>query len=125
MYKLSDTAKFHIVPLNFITICLSISQYLCSACFFITLVSVCQYVASTRLKFFEKADGNDNSAAIQKEIMKFINASQAPEKEEKEAGSSRLAERRMTISALSKDKNKTAHGETINLEKQFKVRFQG
>ena len=57
--------------------------------------------------------------------MKFINASQEPEKEEKEAGSNRLAERRMTISALSKDKNKTAHGETVNLEKQFKVRFQG
>lgn len=57
--------------------------------------------------------------------MKFINASQEPEHEEKETGSNRLAERRMTISALSKDKNKTAHGETINLEKQFKVRFQG
>ena len=92
---------------------------------YINPLLVCQYVASTRLKFFEKADGNDNSAAIQKEIMKFINASQEPEKEEKEAGSNRLAERRMTISALSKDKNKTAHGETINLEKQFKVRFQG
>ena len=96
-----------------------------TSCFFIKPVLVCQYVASTRLKFFEKADGNDNSAAIQKEIMKFISASQEPEKEEKEAGSNRLAERRMTISALSKDKNKTAHGETVNLEKQFKVRFQG
>ena len=37
------------------------------------------------------ADGNDNSAAIQKEIMKFINASQEPEMEEKEAGGTSAA----------------------------------
>ena len=93
----------------------------------IFLFSVCQYVASTRLKIFESADTNDNKGDIVNELMKYINSTQAPEeKKKKKNDQGRLANRRMTIKDLQDAHlDKKEKGDFINLEKQFKVRFQG
>ena len=58
--------------------------------------------------------------------MKFTKSSQEPEKDKKDKASNRLAERRMTIANMQEEKKKKgSQGDFINLEKQFKVRFQG
>jgi len=85
----------------------------------------CQYVASTRLPLFESADAKDTNEEALNELMKFTKSSQEPEKDKKDKASNRLAERRMTIANMQEEKKKKgSQGDFINLEKQFKVRFQ-
>ena len=91
-----------------------------------TYFLVCQYVASTRLPLFESADAKDTNEEALNELMKFTKSSQEPEKDKKDKASNRLAERRMTIANMQEEKKKKgSQGDFINLEKQFKVRFQG
>merc|ERR1719270_1841539 len=85
--------------------------------------TLCQYVASTRLKIFESADAKDNNDEMLRDFMKFTSSSQEPE-EKKEKSSNRLQDRRATMAVLKDAHNKTrTNGEFINLEKQFKVKF--
>merc|ERR1711892_234093 len=87
----------------------------------------CQYVASTRLKFFEKSEGNSAIEDMNRVALDITRANQVPEEEEtneqKKKGG--LAERRQTVSArTSYHKKVGGHGgEEVNLERQFKIRF--
>ena len=88
------------------------------------VISVCHYVSSTRLRFFEKGTANDAKDRIRDELMKFVKDMGEPEKEEKKGGS-RINERRKTIAKLVTDDNKNEDGQVLNLRKNFKVKFQG
>ena len=87
-------------------------------------VSVCQYIATTKLKLFEKADMKDHQTEVMQDAVKLTKAFQAPDKEKKEKKKSGIAERRKTVAHLNNfHKKAQREGENLNLEKQFKIQF--
>ena len=85
---------------------------------------VCQYIATTKLELFEKADMKDYQTEVMQEAVKLTKAFQAPDKDKKDKKISGIAERRKTVANLNSfHKKAQREGENLNLEKQFKIKF--
>ena len=94
---------------------------------YFTLIDlVCQYIATTKLKFFEKADAQDHNTEMMQDAVNLTREIQQPEKEEKKnkfvTGDAR---RRQTVANLQGYHKKVQReGQDLNLEKQFKKNLE-
>ena len=95
-------------------------------CLYCCFNSVCQYIATTHLKFFEKADAKDKNMEMLQEAVNLTKQIQQPEKEDKkEKFISANAGRRKTVANLHGFHKKVQReGQDLNLEKQFKKNLE-
>jgi len=89
--------------------------------------TLCHYIASTKLNFFGGKEEASEANSINKNMMDITRQLQNPDADKKEKEINKgLANRRQTIAQLTTYHNKVkGHaGEEINLEKQFRKRFE-
>merc|ERR1719186_920940 len=89
--------------------------------------TLCHYIASTKLNFFGSKEEASETSSVNKNIMHITRQLQNPEEEKKDKDMHKgLASRRQTIAQLTTYHNKVKgqSGEEINLEKQFRKRFE-
>ena len=89
-------------------------------------ISVCQYIATTHLKLFEKADAKDKNMEMLQEAVNLTKQIQQPEKEDKKVKFITAdAGRRKTVANLQGFHKKVQReGQDLNLEKQFKKNLE-
>merc|ERR1711892_254401 len=89
--------------------------------------TLCHYIASTKLNFFGTKEEAAETSSVNANILNITKQLQNPEAEKKdEEGDKGLSNRRQTIAQLTTYHNKVKgqSGEEINLERQFKKRFE-
>ena len=88
---------------------------------------MCHYIASTKLNFFASKDEAAETSSVNKNIVNITRQMQNPEADKKEKdGDKGLGARRQTIAQLTTYHNKVKghSGEEVNLERQFRKRFE-
>lgn len=89
--------------------------------------TLCHYIASTKLNFFASKDEAAETSSVNKNIVNITRQMQNPEADKKEKdGDKGLGARRQTIAQLTTYHNKVKghSGEEVNLERQFRKRFE-